>query len=370
MRNKTFVLVSPKNRTAYNFRGELIEEIVTQGYKVYVTGPNRIDVDKIEALGAEFVEIANDKNGVSITSDIKYLLALIKLFRRVKPSVTLGYTVKPVIYGAIAARLSGVKSINSMITGVGYLFISKSRKAKLLKSLVLILYKIGLWCADNVIFQNRDDRSEFVANGLVKDSKCNLVNGSGVNMSRFTRAPYPEQLTFFMLSRAMYSKGVMEYAEAARMVKSKYSDIRFIFLGAFENIQDSVDEAEFRAKYIDSGVFDYFPETDNVPSFIAMSSVYVLPSYREGTPRTVLEAMAMGRAIITTDVPGCRETVQNTKNGFLVDVRSAQAVADAMIHIIENPALIQEMGDASYDYCHTKYRVEVVNETMRTILKI
>lgn len=370
MQNKTFVLISPKNRTAYNFRGDLISEIIKQGYKVYVTGPNKIDVDKIEALGAEFIEIPNDKNGVSITADLRYLRSLIKLFRRVKPTATLGYTVKPVIYGAIAARICGVKSINSMITGVGYLFISKSRKAKMLKSLVLLLYRIGLRCANRVIFQNRDDRAEFIENGLVKESKTFIVNGSGVNMSRFSRSQYPNQTTFFMLSRAMYSKGIVEYAEAAKIVKAKYPQVRFMFLGAFENIQDSVSEKEFRANYIDNGILDYYPETSDVPSFIAQCSVYVLPSYREGTPRTVLEAMAMGRAIITTDVPGCRDTVTDGKTGYLVAVRDADAVATSMIKFIESPDLIPEMGDASYRYCYDKYRVEVTNSEMKKIMQL
>ncbi len=368
--SRVFVLISPKNRTSYNFRGELLREIIAAGYKVYVTGPNRVDVDRIEALGAEFVEIPNDKNGVSIQSDLKYLLSLYRFFRAVRPSVTLGYTIKPVIYGAIAAKLSGVESINSMITGVGYLFISKSGKAKALRILALVLYRIGFRCADRVIFQNPDDCSEFIAKGLVAERKCHIVNGSGVDMNRFRRAKYPHQLTFLMISRAMHSKGVIEYAEAAKMVKERYCNVRFIFLGAFENIQDSVDYKAFSANYIESGVLEYIPETEDIPASISTCSVFVLPSYREGTPRTVLEAMAMGRSVIVTDVAGCRETVIDNQTGFLVAAQDASAVAQAMVKFIENPALVEKMGEKSYRYCHSKYRVEQVNRAMLKIIEI
>ncbi|MFI3293541.1 MAG: glycosyltransferase family 4 protein [Rikenellaceae bacterium] len=364
MQAKNFVLISPKNRTAHNFRGELISEIIKLGYTVYVTGPNQIDVDKIEQLGAKFIEIPNDKNGVNVLSDIKYLLNLISIFNTLKPEATLGYTVKPVIYGAIAARICRVKSITSMITGVGYLFISKSLRAKILKSIVLCLYKIGLASAHKVIFQNPDDRDEFVSNKLVSAAKTAIVNGSGVNMTKFSVEPYPEKLTFFMLSRVMHSKGVVEYATAAKVVKQKYPEVRFMLLGAFEGIQDSINEVDFRREYVDSGVIDYFGESDNIPSYYAQASVYVLPSYREGTPRTVLEAMSMGRAVITTDVPGCRETVIDGESGYLVAPRDVESLVVAMQRFIDDRSLPQSMGAKSHKYCYDKYRVEVVNESM------
>ena len=365
---KIFVLISPKNRTSYNFRGDLIKDMIKLGYTVYVTGPNRIDVDKIEQLGARFIEIQNDKNGVNIIADVRYFLQLLKLFKKIKPTITLGYTVKPVIYTAIAARLAGVKSINSMITGVGYLFISKSKRARILKYIVLILYRIGLKCASNVIFQNPDDLNEFVDNKLVSRDKTYIVNGSGVDMSRFRVAPMPEKLTFFMLSRMMYSKGVMEYAMAAEILKREFPDVRFMMLGAFENIQDSIPERQFRERFIDSEILDYSGETNDVVSFIAQSSVYVLPSYREGTPRTVLEAMSMGRPIITTDTPGCRETVVDGHNGFLLPVKDVNALVFAMRKFIEDQSRVSVMGRASENYCSDKYRVEIVNREMIKIM--
>lgn len=363
------VIVSPKNRTAYNFRGELIKRIVSYGHEVIVTGPNRENVEKIEELGASFAEILIDKNGINPFNDLKYQNALFKLFKKEKPDIVFGYTSKPIVYGSVAAKRAGVPHIVSMVTGVGYAFTSQSRKAKIIKTVLSLLYKIAFSCSDTVIFQNPDDLQEFTDRKFVCKEKCRLVNGSGVNMKNFPVAEYPERLTFFMLSRVMYSKGIREYLEACKIVKSRYPDVRFMLLGKCENIQDSISEDELKP-YIDGGIIEHFGETDTVADYYKQCSVYVLPSYREGTPRTVLEAMSMGRAIITTDSPGCRETVINGKNGFLVPIKDAQAVADKMIEFIENPELISIMGKESVLLCQEKYDIDKVNDDMCKYLKI
>ena len=232
-----------------------------------------------------------------------------------------------------------------------------------------ILYKIGFGCADTVIFQNTDDKEQFVNENLIKADKCQVVNGSGVNMERFNVVPYPEQMTFFMLSRVMYSKGIREYLEACEIVKSKYPDGRCMLLGACEGIQDSLPQEDLNT-YIEKGIVEHFGETDTVADYYKQCSVYVLPSYREGTPRTVLEAMAMGRAVITTHAPGCRETVIDGETGFLVPVQNSQAVAEKMIEFIENPKLVETMGKKSHEYCKNKFDVIKVNEEMCKYLKI
>lgn len=364
-----FILISPKNRTVYNFRGELIKEIINKGYEVVVTGPNQIDVDKIEELGAKFVEIPMNKNGVNPVSDLKYLKSLISLFKKEKPDVTLGYTVKPVIYGSIAAKIAKVKKRVAMITGAGYTFTAKTPKARAIKLVVSLLYKIGLSCADIVIFQNPDDRDQFVGEHLLKSEKCRIVSGSGVNTEKFALAAYPKQLTFFMLSRVMYSKGIREYLEAAAKIKAKYPQVRFMLLGAVEGIQDSLQQAELDA-YTKNGIVEHFGETDTVADYYQQCSVYVLPSYREGTPRTVLEAMAMGRAIITTDASYCRETVRDNENGFLVPVKDSNALAEKMEYFIENPDEVMRMGAKSRAYCIERFDVNKVNSDMLGYLNI
>ncbi len=364
-----FILISPKNRTVYNFRGDLIKKIINCGYEVIVTGPNLVDVEKIEELGARFCLIPMNKNGVNPLHDLKYLNALRKLFKKEKPDVILGYTSKPVIYGSLAAKLAKVPHIAAMITGVGYAFTATTAKAKVIRLIQSVLYKAALKAADVAIFQNEDDREQFVKERLVKDGKCKIVNGSGVNTERFAVCDYPEQTTFFMLSRVMYSKGIREYLEACRMVKEKHPEVRCMLLGACEGIQDSISPEALK-EYTDKGIIEHFGETDRVADYYKQCSVYVLPSYREGTPRTVLEAMSMGRAIITTDAPGCRGTVIDGQTGYLTPVKNAEAVAEKMIEFIEHPEKILKMGQMSAEYCREKFEVNKVNEDMCEYLKI
>lgn len=367
---RRFLLISPKNRTAYNFRGELITQIRQGGYEVIVTGPNREHIDKIEALGARFIEIPMNKNGINPLADLKYTFQLYELMRKERPVCTLGYTIKPVIYGAIAAKLAGVGNINSMITGAGYLFISESRKARMLKRISFLLYRIGLACAHKVIFQNPDDRKEFTAHKLVSPEKCHVVNGSGVNMRKFHPSPLPSTITFFMLGRLLYSKGAMEYLKAAEIIKARYPRVRFMLLGNIvTDMQDGIKAQEIEP-YLDNGIVELLGETDHVIPYYNQCSVFVLPSYREGTPRSVLEAMAMGRPIITTDTQGCRETVVDGENGYLVPIKDPVAVASAMERFILNPQSIDSMGKKSLALCEEKFEVSKVNADMIEIMEL
>lgn len=358
-----FILVSPKNRTVYNFRGDLIKEIQDKGYDVIVTGPNKDGIENINELGVRFEEIQLDKTGINILADLKYSYKLWKLFLHEKPDATLGYTIKPVIYGSIAAKIAGVRNINSMITGVGYVFTAHTFKAKVIRTFASLLYKLGLGASTSVIFQNKDDMTEFVELGLFKEGKGRIVNGSGVNMKVFKPTNYPKEITFFMLSRVLYSKGIREYLEAAKFVKNKYPLVKFMLLGALENMQDSMSTDELKP-YIDQGIIEYFGETNEVSSFYEQASVYVLPSYREGTPRTVLEAMAMARPIITTNAPGCRETVKDGENGFLIPIKNSKILAETMEWFINNPEQIAIMGKKSLTFCHEKFNVDKVNRDM------
>ncbi len=367
---KTFVLISPKNRTVYNFRGDLIKEIMALGYEVVVTGPDRADVEKIEDLGARFHEIPMNKTGTSILGDLRYCRALTAFLKKERPDATLGYTVKPVVYGAIAAKRAGVWNVNSLVTGGGYTFTATSLKARVLGMIVRTLYRVGLKKADHVIFQNPDDLNEFCEKKLVKREKCAVVNGSGVNLTHYQPVPFPKETSFFMLSRLLKSKGVGEYLEAARIVKAKYPEARFIVLGKYETtMQDALDK-EYVERFICDGIIERFDETSDVRPYYAMCSVYVLPSHREGMPRTVLEAMAMGRPIITTDTQGCRETVKEGVNGFLMPVRDPQALAEKMIWFLEHPDRIPEMGEQSRNLATEKFDVDKVNAQMLKIIRL
>ena len=367
---KRFFLIAPKNRTVYNFRGDLLLAIQRHGYETIVTGPNQDNVDKIIALGGHFFEIPMDKNGVNVFADLHYLWRLYKLMRKVKPDVVLGYTIKPVIYGTIAAWLAGVPKRNAMITGAGYLFANRSLKAVLLRNISLGLYKIGLGVASNVIFQNKDDQEEFIKYHLCQPKKCYVVNGSGVNMLRFSPSLYPKIPTFFMLSRMIYSKGVMDFFEAAKIIKGKYTNCRFMILGKIETMPDGVKPEEV-APYVVDGIVEHFPETDQIDKYYAQASVFVLPTaYREGTPRVILEAMASARPIITTNTPGCKETVIEGQNGFFVPIHDAKALAKKMEYFIIHPEKIAEMGKRSLELCQEKYEISKVNQHMLKIMEI
>lgn len=370
MKDRKFLLISPKNRTVWNFRGDLVKAIIAAGYEVIVTGPDQTDVDMITALGARFVEVPVNKNGTSFFGDLKFCKRLYSLMRAEKPDVTLGYTIKPVVYGALAAKLAGVKRSYGMITGGGYTFTAKTAKAKVLGVIVRMLYRVGLACLKGIIFQNPDDLEEFTKKGLAPKSKCSMVHGSGINIETFMPQPYPEKIRFFMLSRLLKSKGVREYLRAAEIVKKEYPDVEFGILGKYETeMQDAIPAAEIE-RYFSSGIVQRYDETNDVLPYYRACSVYVLPSYREGTPRTVLEAMACARPIITTDTNGCRDTVKDGETGYLVPIENAEAVADAMKKFIEKSELIEQYGKASRAYCAEKFDVKKVNADMLRIMEI
>ncbi len=364
------LLISPKNRTVYNFRGDLVKDLQKRGYSVSVTGPNQDDIDRVKALGVEFFELPMNKNGTNIFKDFKYMISLYKLMKCEKPDTVLSYTVKPVVYGSIAAKLAGVKNINAMITGAGYAMATDSIKAKLLGIVVKTLYKIAFSCSNKVIFQNPDDLNEFIEGKLVKKSKTHIVNGSGVNMDSFTKAELPEQINFLMISRFLKSKGVGDYLEAAKIVKEKHPEAKFSLLGKFEyDMKDALPQ-EYIETFINDGIVDLYGETNDVREYYRACSVFVLPSYyREGTPRTILEALATGRPIITTDSIGCRETVIDGENGFLVPIKNPQTLAEKMIWAIENRAMLPLLAEKSYEYCKERYDVNKVNESLIEILE-
>lgn len=215
-----------------------------------------------------------------------------------------------------------------------------------------------------------DDREEFTHRNLCPSEKTFVVNGSGVNMTKFTPTPFPEQPSFFFLGRFIKSKGIMDFIKAAYIIKSKYNNSRFFILGKFENINDEAPKEEIK-NAIENGIIEHFPETDNISKYYAMSSVFVLPTYyREGTPRVILEAMACGRPIITTNTPGCKETVIDGKNGFFVEIKNPYDLANKCERFILQKDLVEKMGYESYLLCKNKYDVEKVNTEMLRILGI
>lgn len=348
-----------------NFRGPLIAEMVRRGWRVTAAAPDfdAATLDALTALGAHPVDAPMARTGMNPFSDLACFRMLAALFRRERPDVLLAYTIKPVVWGMLAARAAGVPRSVALITGLGYAFtdgVQGGLKRRLLGVVASILYRVALGRADRVLFQNPDDRDLFLARGLVRDpARTGLVDGSGVDLARYVPTPLPAQPIFLMIGRLLGAKGVREYAAAALALKARHPEARCMLVGWRDPGPDTVGEAELQA-WIEGGI-EHLGQLEDVCPAIAAARIFVLPSYREGTPRSVLEAMAMGRPVITTDAPGCRETVVDGVNGLLVPPRDAPALAAAMERLLLEPELAEAMGRASLDRVRARYDVHRVN---------
>lgn len=363
------LVISPKNKTVFNFRGDLIRDMIANGHEVIVSGPNRDFVEDIMALGvSEFIEVPLVKDNISIKGDLIYLKSLYKIIRIKKPEMVFSYTIKPVVYGSLAARLNDVSGIYAMVTGLGRVYASGGMKARIVRLITKILYRLAFAACKKVVFQNSDDIQKMVSQHYLPETKTALVNGSGVNMARFTRAPLPEQPVFLMVSRIIREKGVMEYCEAARRVKAAHPEARCVLLGGFDTSIGALKREDIQP-YIDDGSIEFPGEVKDPVSFYHQSAVFVLPSYyREGLPRTILEAMSCGRAVVTTDWPGCREPIIDGVNGYLVPVQNVELLADKLMILADNQKIIREFAENSFKMCKEKYEVSIVNAQMRATL--
>lgn len=365
-----FILLSPRSRSVYDFRGDMIKEIISLGHDVIVTGPDEEYLDKIKELGVRYEKIPFENNEVNIMKDIKYTFHLYKFLRKENPDVTLGYALKPVIYGGIAAKLAGVKKIYSLIAGAGRIYSSDSLRINLIRGVTGTLFKIVFKYCNMVIFQNTDDLDEFVDRGYLEKEKTAHVNGSGVNMKRFKAVPLPDEPIFLMVSRIIKEKGIFEYLNAARLVKKEYPEAKFILLGGYDTSIGSIKPEELKP-YIDEGTVEYLGVVRNVIPILEKARFFILPTYyREGLPRTILEAMSMGKPIITTDWNGCRDAVKDNVNGLLVSPKSSEELAVKMKYILNKPNETLIMSRNSLKLCKERYDVNLVNKKMLEVMDI
>ncbi|MDW7746927.1 glycosyltransferase family 4 protein [Halomonas sp.] len=344
-------------------RGDLIRDMRAAGLEVAAAVPTADYLPEVEELGITIYPVTMGRTAINPMHDLKYLLVLRKLLRRVRPRVVFCYTIKPVVYGSLAAKLAGVPRIYSMITGLGHVFTTENARNRRLQKIIAVLYRSGLSANRKVFFQNPDDLQEFLDRGMLKDcSKAVRTYGSGVDMQRFAREPLPEGgITFLFIGRLLTEKGVAEFCEAARQLKGDYPEVRIVAVGPHDPNLPHACASKDLDKWKTEGVVEFVGGVSDVRPWIKACSVFVLPSYREGTPRSVLEAMSMGRAIITSDAPGCRETVVDGVNGFLVTPRKSLPLADVMRRFLEEPELVERMGDASWQLVQHHYDVRKVN---------
>jgi glycosyltransferase involved in cell wall biosynthesis len=367
------LILSNAARTLIRFRGHLIKDLLTRGYRVTACAAEE-DEEVARILsewGVEFLPVRLGRTGMNPLADLGALRELVSLIRRLRPDVFFGYTIKPVIYGLLAAKICGVPRRIAMITGLGYAFTEgPGTKRKIARIVAKSAYRFALLFSDRVIFQNSDDQKSFMKSGLVRGpAQTAVVAGSGVDLSHYAPAPLPDgPVQFLMIARLLHDKGVREFAEAARFVKRKYSSARFVLVGRYDSNPAAIQAAEVNT-WIREGILVHRGELTDVRPEIAACHVYVLPSYREGMPRTVLEALAMGRAIITTDVPGCRETVEDGKNGILVPPRDSAALATAMIRCADDRRFVAIAGEQSLALARARFDVNAVNAAIIAIIE-
>lgn len=349
-------------------RGPLIRRLKALGHDVICAAP-KVDPGlrrELRELGTEVHEIPLQRTGLNPAADLRTLFALRRLFQRLRPDIVLAYTAKPVIYGSIAARLANVSHIVPMLTGLGGVYLQNmSLKHRVIRPIMNALYRIAFSGADAIIFHNKDDQAHLASLRTIPPQRPTyVVNGSGVDLEQFTRQPLPSTnngLTFLMIARLIRGKGIEEYCSAAQHLKAKWPKARWCLVGPEESGTNSLPLKALEPYRL---CVDYLGPATDVRPALGDCHVYVLPSYGEGMPRTVLEALATGRPVITTDTTGCRETVVPDQNGFLVPPRDSVALASAMERFLENPRQLEAMATESYRIAMREFDVNRVNDEM------
>lgn len=365
--SKRIVVIEGHEPSVLRSRLSLLQAMTKKDYEVHVIAPKDEKTKNIlQENKIQFHALNNNRHSVSFLDNISYFLKIYRKIKEINPTMCLTYTIKPGIYGIIAAACANVKKRYAVITGLGYSFIATGIKANIVKTIVSCLYLISFKLCEKVIFQNEDDRNYFCQLKLVKKEKTAIVQGSGIDLTYFTPQPFPKNLSFLMIARFLPEKGIFEYIDACKRIKAEYPQIRCCLIGYIDNAFCGISHSTIET-WQEHGI-EYLGKQEDVRDALSETSVYVLPSYREGTPRSVLEAMAMGRPIITTDAPGCRQTVEEGKNGFLVPIKNSEALYQAMLKFLNNPSFIESMGHESLLMARKKFCLDKINTDMLGIM--
>ena len=356
------------------FHGALISDLLAAGRKITVAAPHSANaasyVEKLRSLGAHTVPLAMSRNGMNPASDFVGMVAMIRLMRRIRPDAVLVYTAKPVIYGLLAAKAAGVQRRIALITGLGYAFTGEAKGRRRVIHLILSnLYKFALRYASVVLFQNVDDQQVMQDIGLINAKTSSLVvDGCGVDTDYYSQSDVPSgPPCFLMVSRIIADKGVREFVEAAQIVRKINPMVHFRLVGGLDSNPDAISLGEVKS-WVAQGLISWDGQIPDVRKALAESSVFVLPSYREGLPQSTIEALASGRAVITTDVPGCRETVINGETGFLIPPCSGAELAKACVHFINDPALASVFGEAAREVAEKRFSASRINAIVTRVI--
>ena len=371
---KHILIISSHAASLINFRLPLIKELISKGNVVSVATTKYKFLENLQNklidLGVNIYTFSLSRSGLNFIQDYKSFQEIRKIIKNCKPDIIISYTAKPVIYTGIILKSFSKITYYPLITGLGYAFTEGNTfKRKNLKYLMIKLYKEGLKSAAKVIFQNKDDESLFYKLKIIKkNNSTRVVNGTGVDLNAYPFSVLPSKPIFLMISRLLVDKGVREYVEAAKIVKSRIPNTIFQLAGYLDENPSGISLKELQS-WVKQGNIQYLGEIESVQFILKSCRYYVLPSYREGTPRSTLEALSTGRPIITTDVPGCRETVIHKKNGLLVPPKNSEALAKAMIALLEEKDdKIKAMAKESYLIAKEKFQIEKVNKSILNII--
>ncbi|RRI05575.1 glycosyltransferase family 1 protein [Mesorhizobium tamadayense] len=368
---KRIVIIVSEPKSLATTRGHLLLALRAAGYEVHALAP--FDVMTVQWLtenGIRFHSLPMERAAIAPIGDTLLAFRLHKELRELKPQVVLNCAIKPIVYGIPAALIAGVPRRHALITGLGYAFTDRHKSLgwRMVNAVARLLYAASLRVATTVTFQNDDDRDDFRRLGLLGRTPANVVNGSGVDLDRFKVAPLPDKPRFLMIARLLRDKGLAEYLGAARLVKAARPEARFDLVGDKDPNPAGFPVSEVEAAVADETIHYHGP-VDDVRRVIASARVFVLPSYREGTSRSVLEAMAMGRPVITTDAPGCRAPIVPGVNGLLVPVGATAPLAEAMIRLIDNPEEAKYMAKNSRSIAEERYDIQKVTAHMMEIIE-
>jgi len=365
---RTLAIVINTSWNIYNFRVGLLKSLQRDGYRIVTIAPRDSYSQKLEALGFEYHNIDINNMGTNPFEDVKLIWDFYRLYKNISVDILLHYTIKPNIYGTIAARLAGVPVISN-ISGLGTVFLSNYLSSKVAR----LLYKIALRVPSKVFFQNQDDRALFIDSKLVDEDKTGLLPGSGIDTIKFSpvdKQGVSSSLSFLFIARLVKDKGLVEYVEAARMLKTKYPTVQFIVLGAYYPGNPTAIKQEEMAKWEQEGIVKYLGTSNDVPSVIARAGCVVLPSYREGMSRVLLEAASMAKPIVATDVPGCRDIVDDGVNGFLCKVKDVKDLAAQMEKMIQLEQVQRiQMGKKGREKVIKEFDESIVITSYETAIK-
>jgi glycosyltransferase involved in cell wall biosynthesis len=373
MENKNILIVASLASSLIHFRGDFIASLIENGFRVYAAAPKQPDhiKEKLESIGAIPLEFKLNRTGLNPIKDIGSVLELRKLIKQNRIDLVFPYTVKPVIYSSFAANSCGVPVI-SLITGLGFAFTGLTRKARVLQWLNQNLYRSSIRRNRVVVFQNKDYLQLFMDNGILSaKNKTALVSGSGVNLNNYkfrVNKKKSDNISFLLVARLIKEKGIALYIEAAQVLKKTYPNAEFHVIGSPDKSPSAIDEEELK-KLDDTGIIVYHGMQKNVPEHLYKNDVFVLPTYyREGIPRSILEALSVGMPIITTNTPGCRETIKKDYNGILIEPRELQELIKAMEYFLLNISKIEEMGINSRNYAEERFDVKIINKELINLI--